>query len=514
MTRVLAVDWDSSEVRCVLASTVGKQLTVQMAASVALGGPPEADPPQAPDVGGVLRTVLAGQKLGRAITVVGLDRARVEMLNFTLPPATNAELPMLVFNQAAREAPNLAEDDVLDFVPLSEDPAAPRPVTVAVLSAAHRRQVEEICAAAGLKPARIVLRPLAAASLFLQTAAPAERSCLLVNVLAEEVDLTVILDGWAVLLRTVRVPQDAGEEEAARHLVAEISRTMVVAQHHPDGSPTERVYLFGGPDEHQVLVDQMAADLSVPVTVVDPFEGLDGWGIEAPGNAGRFASLLGMALDEACATHAVDFLHPRRPPRAPSRRTAALLASGLLALLALGAGSAYWDAFQRLQTAGRTLTRQRKELDEALTRGREQAQLFEIVRDWTASEVVWLDELRELSQRLPSSRDLLVQRMTISSGRSGEGVIELQGVVRDAAVVAQIDRDLHDDYHAVSSKRVGDYPQGNEYSWLFERTITVAPRDKNLYRADKQKEEGGKEPAEAGPAKDESQVTKEPPTAK
>jgi len=158
------------------------------------------------------------------------------------------------------------------------------------------------------------------------------------------------------------------------------------------------------------------------------------------------------------------------------------VAAALLGLLACAGAYAYWDAYSTLAERNRHLAAQRKDLDETLKRSRQRTQLFDAVSNWQANEIVWLDELRELSLRLPPSRDLLVQRMTISTGRSGGGVIELQGVVRDASVVAGIDRNLHDEYHAVSPRRTGGYPQGNQYPWLFERTITVAPRDKDLYR--------------------------------
>ncbi len=485
MTRVLAVDWDSSDVRCVLGSTAGKKSKILLATSVPLVNAAETGEPQVADVGGALRAALASQKIGHVTTVVGVDRASVEMLQFTVPPASNAELAVLVQNQVLRESPNLTEDGSLDFVPLSDDPSEPRPVTAAVLSAARRQEIQKICAAAGIKATRIVLRPFAAASYFLKTVPSAERSCLLVNVLAEEVDLTVLVDNRAVLLRTVRVPEGVAEEEVARHLVAEISRTLVVAQQGPTSSAIQWIYLFGGPGEHQALADLVSADLDIPLTVLDPFEGVEESGLEVPGNAGRFASLLGMALDEARGTHALDFLHPRRPPRAPNRRRMAFIVAGLLALLAMLGGVLYWDTVSELQAGNRELTKERKGLDTTLKRGRRQVQLCASLRDWKAAEVVWLDELRDLSRRLPASRDLLVQRMTISGGRSGRAVIEMQGIVRNAAVIAEIDRTLHDEYHAVSSKRVGDYPQENGYSWVFERTITVSPRDKSSYQTDK-----------------------------
>lgn len=482
MPRVLAVDWDSSEVRCVVGSCVGRKLRVHEAASSPLAEVEQASQPPVADVAGGLRALLGDLKLGRAAMVVGVDRASVELFHFTLPPATDAELALLVLNQAVRESPQVVETGVLDFVALSDDPAQARAATAAVLSRERCRAIEEACAAAGCKPGRIVLRTLASVSYFLKTASPPERSCLLVNVLAEEVDLAVLVDGRTALWRTVRIPRDAGEREVAARLVPEMNRTLLVAQQGPLGIPVERVYVFGGPGEHQALTDQWAAESNTPLTVLDPFEGADVSAIEVPGNAGRFASLLGMVLDEAHGTHAIDFLHPKRPPRGPNRRRIALVAAALLGLLALAGAYAYWDAYSTLAERNRHLAAQRKDLDETLKRGRQRTQLFEAVSAWRAGEVVWLDELRELSLRLPPSRDLLVQRMTISAGRGGGGVIELQGVVRDASIVEKIDRDLRDDFHAVSPRRTGDYPQGNPYAWLFERTIAVAARDRARYR--------------------------------
>ena len=76
--------------------------------------------------------------------------------------------------------------------------------------------------------------------------------------------------------------------------------------------------------------------------------------------------------------------------------------------------------------------------------------------------MVWLDELRDLTLRLPSSRDVVFLRMTMTGGRGGAGVIHVQGLVRDPSVVARIDRSLHDPYHAVASRRVGEQPRGED----------------------------------------------------
>ena len=147
---------------------------------------------------------------------------------------------MLVHNQLVREMSGLTDDAAVDFVPASQNPTKPRSVMVAVLEADQRQILERTCKSAGLHPHRLVLRPLAAASHFLRTSPPPERSCLVVNALADEVDLIVLVEGQTVLLRTVRLPREEEDnvQLAAQHLVAaEITRTLLVLQQGAAGRP-------------------------------------------------------------------------------------------------------------------------------------------------------------------------------------------------------------------------------------------------------------------------------------
>lgn len=484
MPRILALDWDPSHLRCVLATVAGQTVRVLRATAMPLTESVEADvtPAPVPDLRQALQSAVSGLGLGRVTTIIGLGRASVEMFNFSLPPATDAELALLVQNQIQREVSSLTEADTVDFAPVTEDPTEPRPVTVAVLPAERRRTIQDLCQAAGVKPSRIILRPLAAAAHLVRTATPPpRRCCLLVNLLADEVDLTVLQNGRPALLRTVRLPQGVTEQVISQRLLAEINRTLLVAQQLPGGSPPEQLFVFGAPGEHQSLTDQLESSLTLPLTVLDPFEGLDTSGVELPEHAGRFASLLGAIRDEAANTHALDFLHPKRPPRPANRRRAMVTAAAVLGVLAAIGGYLYWDTASTLQAQIRELAKERKELVAAVKKSQPRTQLYTVVRNWKDAEIVWLDELRELSLQLPPSRDLLVHRLTFASSRAAGGTIGLQGVARAPQVIARIDRELHTPYRTVSSKRVGDYPQGREYSWIFERTMTVVPRDKETY---------------------------------
>ena len=139
MPRILAIDWDRQEMRCLLASATGDRIRVLWASAAALEEPAEGSEETAADLlGRSLQTALGAQGPGRPATVVGVHRAGVEMLDFTLPPATDAELALLVYNQALREAQTLDDEASLDFFPLSDDPHQPRQVVAAVLTGAQR----------------------------------------------------------------------------------------------------------------------------------------------------------------------------------------------------------------------------------------------------------------------------------------------------------------------------------------------------------------------------------------
>jgi Tfp pilus assembly PilM family ATPase len=484
MTRLLAVDWDRREARCVLAATSGKTFKVLSVGSAPLVDVAEGGGSYS-DIGGSLRAALDEQHAGRAVTLVGIDRASVDLMNFTLPPAKDSELPELVVNQAMRESQLAGDDALVDFTACSDDPTEPRPVIAAVLGPQQHQRVQEACAAASLRAQRIVLRPLAAASLFLQTSPNTEDVCLLVNVLAEEADLTVVGDGKPQFLRTVRFPGGLDEDSIAGRLSGEIHRTLLVAQQGVlGGRSVDRLVVFGGRNEHATLCSRLGEDLSLPVTVLDPFKAAGVPGGLAPEHPGRFASLLGMLLDESAGRrHAMDFLHPKRPPKPVDRRRPILAAAGLLAALLLGIGYQTWSEISELDDANEELAQQLRELDGLVKKSAEHRQLVEAVRQWKASEVNWLDEFRDLSLRLPSSRDVIISRITMTPARNGGGQLHLSGLVRDPLVVAEIERRLRDAQHRdVRSDRI--LPRSGEaYTRTFEVSATVVPRSKDEYAA-------------------------------
>jgi len=489
MPRILAVDWDRREARCVLASAAGGKLRISMGKAVPLVDWAEGGESR-PDVAGSLRALLDDPRSARAVALVSVDRTDVEVLNLALPPAKESELPELVGLQAFRESQAAEDDAIVDFIVLGEtgeegtggDDAPPTQVMAAVLTKTQLEEIQTACSVAGSKPARVLLRPLAAASLFARRVSPTERVCLLVSLVGDEADLNVLVDGRVVFQRTVRLPEGVSEEAASQRLTAEIQRTLLVAQQGPLGpNPVERVFLFGGVEDHAHLVEAVTAELGLPATVVDPFEITDMPDDGLPQHSGRFAALVGMILDESYGSHALDFLHTKRPPARMDRRRIAAGAASAVVLAVAALGYWAWSEVSDADAEIRRLSQEVQDRKDLLKQTAGKRQLVEAIRSWESGEVNWLDEIRDLSVRFPPARDLIVQRMTMTADRSGGGGVEFSGMARDPMVVTRMEQNVRDEYHEVRSRRVQERDQGKGYSWVFETSMSVAGRDKASY---------------------------------
>ncbi|MBN2477563.1 MAG: hypothetical protein JXB62_23350 [Pirellulales bacterium] len=483
MSRILALDWDRREARYVLANANGTKVSVRAAASVPLVDVVEGGGEPHPDLANSLRAALSREKVGRVVTLVGVDRGSIELLQLTVPPARDEELPELVFNQAMRDSPTITEDSSIDFFALGDNPAKPRRVTAAALAPERLARITETCRVVGVKPQRMLLRPFASASLFARTASPLDEPCLLVNLVADEVDLTVLDEGKVLFSRTVRLPHSSDEQQTDQRVLAEIHRSLAVAlPSQLDDTPVGRVYVFGGPGEHQELIERIGEELSLAAEAFDPFEAVDATSAAVPGHGGRFASLLGMVLDEAHGSHAVDFLHPREKPKPLDRRRVAVLAAAVVTGLAVVVGYYVSGALADVDARNRQLGRRLGELNALLNQNANDFQVFQAVRDWQSGGVLWLEELRELSLALPDGEDMVILRMSLSPARSGAGgVIGLQGVVRDSSTVVVMEQGLRDGAHQIRSPSVYQRAKDASYPWAFDATVFAAGRTKSQY---------------------------------
>jgi hypothetical protein len=219
--------------------------------------------------------------------------------------------------------------------------------------------------------------------------------------------------------------------------------------------------------------------LSLPTELFDPCAGLRlGRELQRrpPDHSGRFAPLLGMVLAELEQTgHAVDFLHPRHRPAPPSRHPK-VIAVAVAAVLLVALFVVYRQIHKGwLQEEIKGLNARSRESDQAITDLENVETAVARIDQWTATDVVWLDELRELSQRFPPAREAMLVQLKILPGSPG-GKMELEGLVDNSATIGTMEGDLQDESHRVEGTGSGAESSKAPYSWWFKSSVFVVPR--------------------------------------
>ncbi len=479
MPPLLAIEWDETQARVAVASQHGGRMVVQQAFSVALQSSQMTEEEHATPIGRQIATALRRRGIGRADALVAVGRGRIELRQLSLPPAPEEELPELVRFQAMREFNELTDEWLLDFVPVGEPTDASQEILAAAIDPQLVGQIKEACRTAGLEPQRLVLRPCAAAAL-LGTAADSQedRVRMLVDLLPGEVDLTVMAGSRVAFLRTTRLAVDVPEKRA---LVMEIRRTMAAAQNQLGGRRVESILLCGTGEEQVAQAKALGAALHTATELFDPFSVVEvaprlrGALPETPG---RFAALLGMLATEAeNRQHAVDFLHPRQPPQQASRRHWYIAAAVAVVLLMFG-----FLVVRRLQQSHLAaeiagIEKQLPEWEKKERKARSLQTAAAKIKQWTASDVVWLDQLAELSVNAPPARDVMATEMLFNALPGGGGQIYLKGLAKDAATIQAVEQRIRDSRRSVESGESSEDDSQPYYSWWFGTRVTIEPEE-------------------------------------
>jgi Tfp pilus assembly PilM family ATPase len=485
MPRHLAIEWDQQHVRFAVVTSGRAQPKVVHAVTVPL-------PPAGEDRDTHTSEVI-GKKLGAALAAHGVSanranvcvgRAAIEIQRLMLPPCPDEDLPDLVRNQAVRELSSVGEDSVVDFVTIGADASKSRPVMATAMSAAEQQFIREVCEQANLTPRRLMLRPYAAASRFLAAKQEPQGACMLVDVSGNEAELVVLDDEHVVFTRAVLLPADSLQNALLDPLLPEISRTIMAVQNQTDIETVDRIFVSGDTEHHQSLTDQITAELDVAAEVFDPFADLDvapSTDVERAGQPRRFIALLGVLLDEANnVAPSIDFAHPRKRPAPPNRRRQIASAVGAVAaILAVFFYFGYQDV-ATLRDKYERLAEEAKQSKTTAATAKAMVESVEEIEAWSNSDVIWLDEFRELSQRFPNRRDAVLFRLTMQRAPGG-GVMVLQGLVRAPGIVGRMEEALRDDFHKVNSDNLQEKALDGAYAWQFDTEITVAKRDKSQY---------------------------------
>ncbi|MDA1051622.1 MAG: hypothetical protein O3C40_14230 [Planctomycetota bacterium] len=479
MAKLLALEWGLREARVAVARTHGDDIVVEQAFAVDLG---PRDPGQTfsdETVADKLAKALVARGLGRTETLVAVGRASIELRQLTLPPSPPEELPDLVRFQAMREFTTIGDDWAIDFVRLDTADDDMLSVLVAAISPDMVSQITLTCqAVVSSAPKRLVLRTFAAASLLRRHDRGTTQPCrLMVDLLADEADLTVMLDESVVLMRTVRLAVAEDGAVQSKALLGEIRRTIASAQNQLRGRRVEKVILCGDETDQQALKHEIESGLALAVELFDPFEGIQvdsALQANRPAHAGRFAPLLGMLMDEAAgATHPIDFLHPRKRPAAPNQtKRHALIGGAVAATLLLMAAGIYFqlsslDAeIEAVKEASAAMKDEAEEANTSIAHARS-------VEHFLASDITWLDELYAMAKQLPPPEDAIFTQLNMNTRQPSGAQIVLDGFTREADQISELRDSLRSDDRRIASTGTSNDPRREDYTWRFKETVLL-----------------------------------------
>ena len=530
MAQYLAVDWDATELRLVLASFQRGSIRILKAESAPLEAENGPDGTQNIDVGLMLKQLVKRHKVPSAPLLLGLNRASVDMMTFRLPKSKPEDLPDLVKNQALRDSPAFTETSPIDFMTSPAPDGDYLRAIAATVSKTQLKQYRGICQAAGLRAKRIVFRPLALAELYWSssggrsmsrsvsrsmsrsathsathsaathsaTALPssaldetasssADQPVLLVQCTQSEVDMVVVEETNVAFIRSIKLPESLSDEEQTSRIAAEIARTIAVSRQEVEGTALEKVILYGHADEYTALQERLA-DLEIEAVVQNPFQLPC---VVAPAKAkitgvsaepGHYAALFGMILSEQSKSPVrIDFLHPREKPQ--PLNIARFVVLFLLLVGVIGYGAYLWNRQHlnqlQVQLAGLNTDIEKLSVEYQQLNPR-YVQLLN-ASSWESRQLIWLDELRDISVRLPDEQDMVIHQIRFFISQP-YCTIDLLARVRDTSIIQQIVTHFQSDRnHIVTIADQRPVDGGGGYPIFCSIRIQIAKRDQSHY---------------------------------
>lgn len=488
MSKHLAVSWNADSLCYVLAET-HKRGTVRVLAAgeESIAGSPDgsAAAGESADVALRLREVVSRLKASRAKLILCVGRGSVDSARFTVPPASAEELPMLVRNMAQRQLTGLGDDATIDFVSFPPLDDGSRQVSAMAMAAADERLIHRMVQAAGCAAASavVITHPL-------RTFAPSQdetdrSAALVISKGLQSAHLLVVQQQRPVLSRTVRLAPGAGQEAEAQFICGEIQRTILtVGDQLEHGVEIRNAVLVGAAVETEALAISLEGRIDAAVSRIAASDVVEGAAGEA--DRGVYAPLLAAVRESAAETApAVDFLNPKRPPTKTGKRNR-LIAVAAILLLGVGTGW-YWidSLFAEWRDRIADLQPQLESIAETVDGTRAlRRQASGLIR-WEASRMNWLDEIRDITIRMPSSPELSVRQFAASPSRSGF-TVAFQGTSRSPEAHRAMELGIQDRYHTTRTPSFSESRQGTDVVWNFRTTLQIRPRAKKDYTAHRQ----------------------------
>jgi hypothetical protein len=472
VARFLAIDWDETECRYVVATLQNEKIAVRNAGIIPIGDD-EFDS-TLPALATALYSLNKEEKIGSCPLLISLGRNDIEWHQQKLPPCKETEIPLLLKNQVLREISGSTEADPLDYLVLESSSEGHR-VLALMISQTSRKSLTRTFRSLGYPPARMGFRAGNVAELILHNPAlldgEAAMPRLVVNIVGNDVDLIIFAAQRIAAIRSFRLPA----EHQQKNLADEIERTMTIGLEGDDPVPIQHVVMFG--DETETELSKYLSQSGLAVQCLNPFALPNVSTEKSINDPEKFAPLIGSLLIQSQKIKPViDFLNPKEAPKPPDYTRPALLALALLVVVCIGLYFWNHSVLRNMEKELETIKETHQKVANEINQLTPSWKVLEQTWYWETQNVVWLDVLRDLSEVLPSDTDLVVEKMTLTTGLPNNaqvaGSIAIAGIVRDLSVLIKLQGDLHSSRrYWMQAPTSSPNPAGGGYPVRFSATI-------------------------------------------
>ncbi len=417
-----------------------------------------------------LGELLKRDKMNAVQVVVLLSRVDLQMANIALPPAQSDEIPDLVRAQVEEHLGDSEQPPAIDYVlgQFSENAGGE-----ALAFAVENPELLELQAqakGAGLRLVGVIPRSLASWGLLgIEGSYPRALSLALTR-FDSEIELMILHRGVPRTVRTIRTRTD-DMQVLAEQVTLEIQRCLAVEES-ADVEEAMHLFIFGDQDIFKPWVELFAQHFDGPVSLLNPLESFKVSDSVDREDIHQFAALCGAAKSYFSETVPVNLTLPKRAPKPPNpmRRWAFMGAAVAAAVLAV-----IYVLATEMSDLEAELAEKKKRFKTHANMARkrqEKADDVSIAERWLKDEVNWLEQLKLISDSLPSGQDVTVRRLTAATA-SGRSVVDLGVQVSQPEKVAELENRLRTFSSSVVSKRVSEQSGDQEYPWQFETRIAI-----------------------------------------
>jgi hypothetical protein len=275
-------------------------------------------------------------------------------------------------------------------------------------------------------------------------------------------------------------------------MAADIRRNLAVHAAQSSNGSVEAIYLTGQ-DLLPNLRQELAERTGLPVLLFDPLPPQEA--AIATDRRGQFAGAMGLlALLAQGRPLPINLLKPKQPraPANPNRRRLLIGAAAAIAVLACIFTYGFIQLDRRDQLL-RTLVDEKAGLDSQLAGLADEIKYARALDEWTGSEIVWLDELYDLTDRFPDTNTVRMVQftgdpMTRTAKSALVARIVLKGIMNnDYQALNQLEsRLVNDGHYRVEPKVLGRNTAADRFrfpqQFLTRLEVEKLPPDKYVRR--------------------------------